>query len=137
MADASNIAAWIALAMGLYAIAAGAGLLGAPDKWRRMALELDKSAALGFLTGIMTFALGTAIFLLTPRQGDWLTILVQILGAGMAIEGLMFLALPKFMGRFARALLDGDRLNRLWAWLSILIGVALCFIGVRHLQLPH
>lgn len=137
MANASNISAWIALAFGLYSIAAGLGLLSAPDRWKRMALELDKSAALGFLTGIMVFALGFALLMVNPCGGDWLNKLVSLIGAAMAIEGLAFLALPRFMGRFARSLLDGDRLNRLWAGLSILIGAGLSLAAIVHLQLPH
>ncbi|NNC73705.1 MAG: hypothetical protein HKN78_12635 [Sphingomonadaceae bacterium] len=136
MANASNISAWIALAFALYSIAAGIGLLGAPGRWKRMALELDQSAALGFLTGIMVFALGTAIVLVNPCN-DWLSFLVSAIGVGMVLEGLAFLALPRFMGRLSRSLLDGDRLNRLWAGLAILIGAGLGLAAIVHLQLPH
>jgi len=60
MAAGADIPAWIALFVGLYALAAAVGELRAPNTWWMMLKEFERSPVLRFVTGLVTLALGAA-----------------------------------------------------------------------------
>ncbi|WP_421993088.1 hypothetical protein [Qipengyuania sp.] len=77
-----------------------------------------------FLSGIVCIALGAAIYLVSPwRPDDWLAVLVTVLGGWIAIEGALILAFGDSFLAIARRLMGAA--NKLWAWLSLLMGVVL------------
>src|SRR6187399_91747 len=63
MAEGTDISAWIALFLGLYALAASAGELRSPNTWWTMLKDFERIPAFRFVTGFVTLALGTAIYL--------------------------------------------------------------------------
>ena len=121
----------LAIAIGLYALAAGIGMLTAPDRFRQMIENAEHSPALNFAIGILVFSVGTAIALVHPLGEGWLSILVTITGWGMAIEGLIFLAAPQLIWSIARpmARLGG----RLGGTIASLAGAAFIWTGYCHL----
>ncbi|MBA4765749.1 MAG: hypothetical protein H2048_09755 [Erythrobacter sp.] len=124
MAEGVDIPAWIALFMGLYALAAGIGELRHPGGWAAMLEDYERNTALRFLTGIVCIGLGGAIYLVSPwRPDDWLAILITVLGGWMAIEGALILAFGDGLMRFARRLMGA--VNRFWAWFSLILGAFL------------
>ena len=124
MAEGIDIPAWIALFMGLYALAAGIGELRHPGGWTAMLEDFERNTALRFLTGIVCIGLGGAIYLVSPWQpDDWLAILITILGGWMAIEGVLIIAFGDGIMRLARRLMG--KANQLWAWFSLILGAFL------------
>lgn len=124
MAEGIDIPAWIALFMGLYALAAGIGELRHPGGWTAMLEDYERNTALRFLTGIVCIGLGGAIYLVSPWQpDDWLAILITILGGWMAIEGVLIIAFGDGIMRLARRLMG--KANQLWAWFSLILGAFL------------
>lgn len=121
----------LAIAIGLYALAAGIGMLTAPDRFRQMIENAEDAPALNFAIGILVFSVGTAIALVHPLGEGWLSILVTITGWGMAIEGLIFLAAPQLIWSIARpmARLGG----RLGGTIASLAGAAFIWAGYCHL----
>ncbi len=116
--------AWIVLAFGIYALAAGIGELRSPGFWERMAGNLHQLPALRFLTGLVCIAIGTALYLIEPwGRADWMLHAVKIVGAWMVVEGALFLAVGDWFIAFAKRLMGAA--PRLWAILSILIGIGL------------
>lgn len=131
MAESVDISAWIVLFMGLYALAASIGEWRMPGTWAAMLADFEKSAGLRFISGFFVLSLGAAIYTINPwRPGDWLSVLVTVLGGLMALEGALILAMgDRFMG-FARWLIG--KASRAWAAFSALLGLAM--IAVAYLR---
>ena len=133
MAETSEISAWIALFVGLYLLAAGAGELRGPNGWWMMLKEYERSPALRFLTGFVALALGAAIYLVNPwMPGDWLSIAVSVLGGIAVAEGLLILAAGERFLHAARAVIG--RSGRVWGGLAAAAGLALTIVAMMRLQ---
>ena len=132
MADGIDIPAWIALFIGFYSASAAIGELRHPGGWVGMVAHFERDLGLRFLTGIVCLGLGAAIYLVSPwRPGDWLAVLVTIIGGGMVVEGALILAFGDNFLAFARRLMGAA--NRLWAGLSLLLGAALIVVALLRL----
>lgn len=132
MVEAADTPAWIAMFLGLYALAAGIGEWRAPGGWVAMVADFERSAALRFLTGIVCIAVGAAIWLATSwRSDDWLEIVVAILGAWIVIEGVLFLALGNALTGWARRLMNPA--SRMWAGFSLVLGAALLAVALLRI----
>jgi hypothetical protein len=132
MAEPLDIPAWIALFVGLFALAAAVGEFRQPGMWRAMLQELERSAALGFLTGLICIALGAAIYLVSPWQpGDWLSVTISVIGGVCAVEGMLILSAGDRFIRLARRLFA--RARTMWAGLSAVIGFGLILTALARL----
>lgn len=132
MVDGIDIPAWIALFVGLYSASAAIGELRHPGGWVGMVAHFERDLGLRFLTGIVCLGLGAAIYLVSPwRPGDWLAVLVTVIGGGMVVEGALILAFGDNFLAFARRLMGAA--NRLWAGLSLLLGAALIVVALLRL----
>ena len=90
------------------------------------------SAAHHASLGTAFLGLGAAIYLVSPwRPGDWLAVLVTVIGGGMVVEGALILAFGDNFLAFARRLMGAA--NRLWAVLSLLLGAALIVAALLRL----
>ncbi len=138
MGNAANITGWITFFIGLYALAAGVGEFRRPGFWAQMLTEVRASAALQFLTGMVTLTIGAVIYLVNPfNPADWLSILITVLGAWMFIEGVLIFAFGDWFLRFAGKMMGSGRddgAQRIWAGLSVLIGIAAMFAAFVRLQ---
>lgn len=133
MASNADISAWIALFVGFYALAAGTGELRNPNSWWAMLKELERGPALRLVTGLVTLALGAAIYLVNPWvPGDWLSIAVSVVGGIAVAEGLLILAAGERFLHLGRMLLG--RGGRVWAGLSALLGIAAVLVALSRLQ---
>ena len=95
----------LALALGIYALAGSLGvLLSSPERRARLFEEMADSPGLMYAYGIIAFAIG-ATWLMVHQE--WLTPLgtiVTLAGWIIAIEGVLLLAFPAIIVRFALAL---------------------------------
>lgn len=132
MAHAADIPAWIILFMGLYALSASIGELRRPGSWAAMLEEFEQREGLRFLAGLVVLSLGAAIYLVNPwNPGDWMSVLVTVLGAGMAVEGLVIFAFGQAYLHFAAKLLG--TINRTWALLAGILGAVLVCLAMLRL----
>lgn len=119
----TDYTAWIVLVIGIYAASASIGELRTPGMWLRMVDDLERSPAARFLTGIVCLAIGTPLYLAGSwASGDWMAFAVRLIGAWAVIEGALFLAVGEPFMAFSRRLMGTA--TRLWAWLSLLLGLA-------------
>ena len=133
MAQGGDIPAWIAFFVGLYALAAGVGEIRSPGGWGVMLKEFERSVAIRYLTGLVTLALGATIYLVNPWvPEDWLAIVVSVIGGIAIAEGLLILAAGERFLNFGRAMLG--RGGRVWAGLSVLLGIVLVGIALSRLH---
>jgi hypothetical protein len=132
MAHSADISAWIALFVGLYALAAAVGELRSPNSWWMMLKEFERNPALRFIAGFLSLAFGAAVYLLNPwLPGDWLSIAVTVLGGLHVAQGLMILASGERFVRGARAVLG--RGGRLWGGFVALAGIVLVLVALSRL----
>ena len=134
MGNSGNISGWITFFIGLYAVAAGIGEFRRPGFWARMVQEFRDSHALQFLTGFVTLAIGATIYLVNPWDpSDLLSILITVLGAWIFIEGALILAVGDWFLNFAGKLMGST--SRIWAGLSVIIGLCAIFAALVRLQM--
>ena len=114
-------------AIGLYMVAIGAGALTAPDRWRTLGEEMERSAGLTMSMGLVTFAIGVALLGVHHGLADPPQILVSAIGAIAALEGLLILAVPRAMIAFGAPFLAWPRA---WAIVTVALGLAFILAGV-------
>jgi hypothetical protein len=122
------------VALGLYALAAAFGELRAPGFWTAMIRDVETTPALRFLIGFAVLFFGTAIFLVGLwGGGDWLAVLIAVIGALAVLEGVVILAFGEAYLAFGRALIGTGSRARAWALVSLLFGLAAIAVGLAHL----
>lgn len=134
MGNADNITGWITFFIGLYSLAAGIGEFRQPGFWAGMVREVRASSAIQFLVGMVTITIGAAVYLVNPyNPTDILSILVTVMGAFIFLEGVAILAFGDwFLGIAGKMMNTG---NKIWAIMSILIGIAAIFVAIVRLQI--
>jgi len=120
----------IAALIGLYMLAGGAGMLTDRDVWSKVIREIAASPALGYIAGILAFAIGAAIVAAHNRWGAPLEMVVSIIGWAALIEGVLMLALRRpFIGFFAR-LAPSASAGRIIAGLIAAAGAVLLYAAL-------
>jgi hypothetical protein len=127
METASPLTLHLLGAIGLYMAAVSAGVLLAPERWRTIGEELERSTALTILMGIVTYAIGVALLAVHHGLADTLQIIVTAIGAIAALEGLLILAVPRVMIAIGAPFYVRPRA---WAIVSALLGLAFIAIGL-------
>lgn len=117
----------LAEAIGLYMIVVGIGGLVAPERWRKMMDDLERSPGLVMALGFPVFAIGAALVLIHSVWTDPLAVIVSLVGYAALIEGALLLAVPGPLLRVGRWSLN---FTRAWAVVSILLGILLFFAGL-------
>lgn len=131
MAEPTDIPAWIAFFIGLYALAAGVGELRSAGGWAAMLADFERQPGLRFIAGLFALTLGAAVYLVNPwRPDDWLAVLVSIIGGAMVAEGALILAAGDRFLALARALIG--RATQIWAGISALFGIALVLVAIAR-----
>ena len=118
----------IAKAFGVYMIAAGISGLTMKDRWQRLITELRDSAALSYITGVFVFAIGCTIVMIHNLWLDPLSIIVTLIGWGALVEGLLFIAIPRWFLGISVSLVKPATFPT-FAAIAILAGLALTFAG--------
>ena len=117
----------LAEAIGLYMIVVGIGGLVSPSRWRAMMDDLDRSPGLVMALGFPVFAVGAALVLIHSIWTDPLAVIVSLIGYVALFEGALLLATPAPLLRIGRLAV---RFTRLWAGISILLGILLFLAGL-------
>ena len=117
----------LAKAIGLYWLAAGIGLLVAPQRLGAMVEDIERSPGLTWSIGLGTFAIGVAILIPHHVLYDPLSVIVTLLALVFAIDGLVLLAFPQILFGLARPFVASARP---WAIVSIVLGAAMLIAGL-------
>ena len=100
-------------------------------RFDRMLQEAERSPALSFVAGMLTFLIGITIVLIHPWGGGWLAVIVSLIGWAALAEGLILLAAPRVLWACARPMMA--RAGWLWGWLAVLIGIGFLAAGWCHI----
>ena len=117
----------LAEAIGLYMIVVGIGGLVSPSRWRAMMDDLDRSPGLVMALGFPVFVVGAVLVLIHSIWTDPLAVIVSLIGYVALFEGALLLATPAPLLRIGRLAV---RFTRLWAGISILLGILLFLAGL-------
>lgn len=132
MAQTATISAWILLFFGIYSLSASLAEFRQPGFWKSMIDDFEKVPALRFLTGIFCLTLGAAIYLANPWvPGDWMSVVVTVLGAWILVEGVLFLAFGDKFIRLSAMMMGGGM--RIWAIIGGLLGIAMIAVSLMRL----
>ena len=123
--------AWSALLLGLYTLFAAIGALRRPEVWRKMLVEVDQSASLQLVAGLLELVLGAAIYLANPWvAADVLTCVLKSIGGVLMFEALAIIGFSDiYSGFWLRNL---SHMHRGWALFSVLVGLALTLAGLAR-----
>ncbi|HEV7255266.1 MAG TPA: hypothetical protein VGN97_19440 [Mesorhizobium sp.] len=116
----------IAIAVGVYALAAGLSVLIDPQRFMAMLDGLRDRAAANYMAGVSIYAIGAAILMFHHRWDGWLEVTVTLIGAAAAIEGLGWLVSP---GLFFRFLHTFWKFHTIRYWGALAAGFGLLMIG--------
>jgi uncharacterized protein YjeT (DUF2065 family) len=122
METASILTLRFAEALGLYAIALGAGTLIAPARWRSVVDEMERSQSVTLLMGLVVFAIGAMILGVHHSLADPLAGFVTIAAAIAAVKGLLLLAVPQPLIALSRPVMARPQI---WGVFLIIVGIAL------------
>jgi len=114
-------------AIGLYMVAIAASALIDPGRWKGLGEEMERSAGLTILMGLVTFAIGVALLGVHHGLADPLEIVVTAIGAIAALEGLLLLAVPRVMIAVGAPFLARPRA---WAIVTAALGLLFILAGV-------
>jgi hypothetical protein len=114
-------------ALGLYMLAVSAGALLAPERWRTIGEELERSPALTIVMGIATYAIGVSLLGVHHGLADPLQFLVTAIGAIVTLEGLLILAVPRAMIAIGAPFYVRPRA---WAIVTAVLGLVFVVIGL-------
>ena len=117
----------LAQALGLYLIVIGLGGLFAPQRWRMLIEELERSPALVMMSAVIAFAIGAALVLSHSILTDPLAIIVTVIGWGALIKGALLIAVPGPLMRLGRAATSA---TRIWSIAALVLGVLLGLAGL-------
>ena len=112
---------------GLYMILIGIGGLAAPDRWRAIIDDLNRSPGLVVALGFSVFAVGATLVLIHSIWTDPLAVIVSLIGYVALVEGAMLLAVPSPLIRIGHW---STGFIRTWAIIALVLGLLLFLAGL-------
>jgi hypothetical protein len=120
----------VMLFLGVYMLGGGLALVSAPARVAAMIEGFESQPALSYMTGTVLAVAGTGLLLLFHDFATLWRGVASILGAGMLIEGLMFMAAPRALLALARPFLVNDGIARGAGLLVLVLAAVLICVGL-------
>jgi hypothetical protein len=120
----------LAKAYGIYMIAIGLSGLTAPDRWRMVMEDFQKSPGLTYLAAALVLGFGLAMVVLHGLWTDPLAIIVSLFGWVLLLKGVLLMAAPDGLLRLGVATVATPDRTRTWAVVAVILGAALLTAGV-------
>ena len=123
---------FLAKLIGPVCLVIGLALLINRVAFRTLAGEFLNSPALMFLSGVITLPAGLAIVLTHNVWAADTRILITILGWLAVIGGVVRILAPQRAAAIGRTMFANPATMTISTWVTVLIGVLLCFFGYIH-----
>lgn len=124
------IADTVSVIFGVYALAAGLGMVIEPARAARVLDEFDSSPALVYVTGAFLFFLGAGILAMVDDFATVTRGITTVFAAAMIIEGLLMVAWPKPVFTLARWLLPEEDHVRGFGLVTMAFGLVIAVLGM-------
>ena len=124
------VADTVCVIFGIYALAAGLGMVIEPGRATRVLDEFDTSPALVYVTGAFMFFLGAAVLAFVDDFSTVTRGITTVLAAGMIIESLLMLAWPQPIFALARWMVPEDDHVRGFGLVTMAFGLVIAVLGI-------
>lgn len=121
-----ELSIFVAKVISLIYLPLGIALLGGQLKGKEIIDSFKKSPGLSILVGCIGLIIG--IFLITYHNiwiKDW-PVLITIFGWAAAIEGIVFIGLPKLMFSITNVIPKNEKL---WGFIALILGLVFGYFG--------
>ncbi len=124
----SPMTLFLAKAIGFYFLAAGVGVMIAPQRWQSVMQEMKDQQTLVLLAGIMAYVLGIVILSVHRVWGEPLACIITAIGYIGVIKGLLLMIFPAPAMKLGEFML-GNMMMRVWSILIIALGAYMIYAG--------
>ena len=124
------IADTVCVIFGIYALAAGLGMVIEPGRATRVLDEFDTSPALVYVTGAFMFFLGAAVLAFVDDFDTVTRGITTLIAASMIVESLLMLAWPKPIFALARWMVPEDDHARGFGLVTMAFGLVIAVLGI-------
>ncbi|MFH1518655.1 MAG: hypothetical protein ABIH17_12340 [Pseudomonadota bacterium] len=114
---------------GVYALAAGAGMVIEPTRAGRLLTAFENSPEVAYVTGAFMFFLGAGVLALTDGFSTVTQGITTLLAAGMVVESLLLLAWPKPVFALARWMMPEEDHVRGFGIVTMAFGLVIAVLG--------
>lgn len=114
---------------GVYALAAGIGLLVSGTRYQQAMAGFRDNAALTYLAAILAFAVGAVTVTLHNVWSGAPAIIVSFIGWAALVEGVIFLILPAPVMDVAARMIQSKAVVLVFAVIAIVLGLFLLIAG--------
>lgn len=130
MFESLSLTQSLAALIGLYFLAAGAGLLRDRDVVTGMFQELKAQPMLGYLSGVLAFAIGGAIVSVHNDWSTWLSSFVSLVGWISLLEGTLLLTARTWFLEMFEGLLTSDGVLKGMSVATLIAGAVLMWCAL-------
>lgn len=128
LADAS-LTEVLARFIGVYMLAAGAGLLVDPKAYDGVMESVRANSALAYIAAVVVFAIGAVLVALHNQWEGWQQIIVSLTGWAALIEGVLMLAVRRSFFAVVAKIPLTESLLRGFGILTVGFGVLYLYAG--------
>ena len=115
---------------GIIALTAALAALLAPKRMSLVIADFERSPAAAFLGALSALILGLIMVVMHNLWTDIAAILVSLFGWIVLIKGILLLAVPDGLLRFAAAAASSPARIRLWGVVALVLAIVFLMIGL-------
>ena len=120
----------LAEAFGVYVLITGLSGLTAPERWKAVLEDFQRSPGLVYLTAVIVVGVGLVLVLIHSLWTDPLAIIVSLFGWIALIEGVSLMAASEGLLKMGAASVATPGRTRAWAIIAVIFGAALLAAGL-------
>jgi hypothetical protein len=119
----------LAKAYGIAIVAVACAALFAPGRMSAVIADFERSAGLSFVTALFALTLGLVLVMAHSLWTDPAAVLVSLFGWIVLVKGILLLAAPEGLFKFATASASSSSRIRIWGIAALVLAAVFLAIG--------